>query len=149
MAFISVTRLRLRGLRFMPGFAWHTLASRRQASRADGFLGGYVAAGPGPGYWTVTAWTDRAAMLAYRNTAAHKRAMPRLIGWCNEASIAHWEQPTPALPSPADALARMLELGRVSKVRHPTPEHAAGRVAPPGPPLPGLDITPSPPRPRR
>ena len=39
MAIISVTRLRLRSLRFFPGFLWYTRRSIRQAKRTPGNLG--------------------------------------------------------------------------------------------------------------
>lgn len=128
MSYVSITRLRLRSPRFVPGFAWRTWASMRQARRADGFLGGYVSNGGRLAFWTVTAWRDEAAMRAYRNAAAHGAAMRRLKDWCDEASIAHLERPGARVPDPGAALALMRERGRPSKVHRPSPAHAAGRI---------------------
>ena len=44
MPFASITRLRLRSRRFLPGFAFHTWRSMRQVRRAEGFLSGAVLA---------------------------------------------------------------------------------------------------------
>lgn len=132
MALISLTRLRLRSPAHLPLFLWHTWASVRQAQRAPGFVGGALARDPDGGFWTLTAWADEASMRTYRNTEAHKRAMPKLMNWCDEASVAHWEQELPELPSDAEALARMSELGRVSKVRAPSLGHAARQPVPGG-----------------
>lgn len=129
MPFISVTRLGLRSLRFLPEFAYRTWASTRQVQRAPGFLGGQTAAEGIAGFWTVTAWRDEASMREYRNTDAHMRAMPKLLGWCDEASVAHWEQNALELPGMSEALGRMVEEGRLSKVRHPSPAHAAKQIA--------------------
>jgi hypothetical protein len=143
MALISVTRLRLRSLRFLPAFAWHTWASTRQARRAPEFLGGQLAREGARTFWTLTAWTDEAAMRRYRGADAHLRAMPRLLHWCDEASVVHWRQDGPDLPDGAAALRRMVAEGRPSKVLHPSPEHAAGRIAPAGQaPRPGLRFRP-------
>ncbi len=143
MPLISVTRLRLRSVRYVPEFIWHTLASSRQVQRAPGFLGGLLAGDSSWGSWTITAWTDEAAMRAYRNGDAHRRAMPKLLHWCDEASVVHWRQDGPDLPDGAAALRRMVAEGRPSKVLHPSPEHAAGRIAPAGRvPRPGLRFRP-------
>jgi hypothetical protein len=128
--FVSVTRLRLRSVRFLPAFAWHVWTSTRQLRSAGGFLGGQLGGEGMKGWWTITGWTDAAAMRDYRNTAAHGAAMPKLIRWCDEASVAHWEQESGVLPTWAEALERMVAEGRLSKVRNPSPEHAAGRIAP-------------------
>lgn len=131
MAFVSVTRLRPRSFRFLPVVAFHTWRSRRQIKGAKGFVGGYLGAGPKFALWTVTVWTDEAAMRAFRDASAHLKAMPKLIESCAEASLVHWAADGDSVPSPAEAAERMKH-GRTSKLRHPTPEHAAGNPSPDG-----------------
>ena len=63
-------------------------------------------------------------MRKYMTTGSHKHAMPHLLDWCDEASVAHWTQIETELPSWGEADKRMRESGRVSKVRHPSPQHA-------------------------
>jgi hypothetical protein len=75
-------------------------------------------------YWTMTAWDSEASMPAYMISGAHQQAMPHLLHWCDEASVAHWSQAEEAVPSWAEADHRMRESGRVSKVLHPSPHHA-------------------------
>ena len=144
MALISVTRLRLRSLRFLPAFASHSWASSRQARRASGFLGGYLAYEGARTFWTLTAWSDEAAMRHYQGTGAHLGVMPRLLDWCDEASVVHWEQAGPDLPDGATALRRMVDEGRLSKVRYPSPGHASRQIAPAGKvPRPGPRLRPA------
>ena len=64
MPLISVTRLRLRSARFLPGFAWHALRSGAQARRAPGFLGMRLLPERPLVFWTVTAWDDLSSMTA-------------------------------------------------------------------------------------
>lgn len=124
MVFVSLTRLRVRSLRFMPLFAIYAVRSRRQVSKAPGFLNGALLADRKWTFWTLTAWENEAAMRAYMTSGAHKQAMPRLMQWCDEASVAHWAQENEVLPSWKEADWRMREQGRISKVRHPSPQHA-------------------------
>jgi hypothetical protein len=44
--------------------------------------------------------------------------------WCDEASVAHWEQAENELPAWTEADARMRQSGRASKVRRPSAAHA-------------------------
>lgn len=130
MAFVSVTRLRPRGFRFLPAIAFHTWRSARQIRRASGFIEGYLASGPKLTLWTVTLWTDEASMLAYRNISHHLKAMPKLIGACDEAAVVHWVAAQMQLPAPEEAANRMREEGRLSKVRYPSSAHLAGQSWP-------------------
>ena len=142
MPVISITRLHLRSLRFVPMFSVYTLASALQARRSEGFLGGLVGSDAERGAWTMTAWRDDAAMRAYRNSGIHRRAMPRLLKWCDEASFAHWQQSDATLPAPDEAHRQMLAQGRLSKVSYPSAAQAAGRTAPQAVPKTALRLAP-------
>lgn len=133
MPFISLTRLRVRSWRYMPQFVWHSLKSSRQARRAEGFIGGRLLIEARSTFWTVTAWKDEAAMRAYRNTGAHGAVMPKLLDWSDEASVAHWTQDTSEIPGWQDLHRRMVNEGRPSKVRHPSPAQEAKQIAAPRP----------------
>ncbi|RYC29747.1 DUF3291 domain-containing protein [Lichenibacterium minor] len=124
MPFVSLTRLRLRSIRFLPAFARHNLRTLAQVKAAPGFRGGSLLADRGWAFWTLTAWDGQDAMRAYMTAGAHRTAMPYLLEWCDEASVAHWTQDGDALPSWAEADRRMRDEGRPSKLRHPGPHHA-------------------------
>jgi Domain of unknown function (DUF3291) len=125
MTFVSLTRLRIRSIRFLPLFGFHTLRSLRQARKAAGFRGGALLPDRSWTFWTMTAWDSEESMRAYRNSGPHKIVMPRLLHWCDEASVAHWVQAETELPSWTEADKRMRESGRASKVLHPSPQHAS------------------------
>jgi hypothetical protein len=72
-------------------------------------------------------------MRAYRNAGAHREVMPKLLEWCDEASVAHWSQDDLEIPDWQEAHRRMVETGRPSKVKHPSPAQAANRIAAPRP----------------
>jgi len=142
---VSLTRLRVRAWRYMPGFIWYTYRSKQQLVRSPGFVVGQLANAPSRTFWTTTAWTDEAAMKRFRDADWHKRAMPKLLEWCDEASVARWTQDTSDLLTAADMLEKMTASGRTSKVRNPSAGHAAGQTVPDGrAPRPGLPIEPKP-----
>lgn len=131
MPLISVTRLRIRSVFYLPQFIWYAFKSQRQAERSKGFLGGRLMRDKGNAFWTLTAWVDAAAMRAYRGTGAHLKAMPKLLDWCDEASVANWEQQGAGLPTWAEAHSRMTAEGRMSKVRHPSERQLAKEIPAP------------------
>lgn len=124
MVFVSLTRLRLRSIRFLPLFAIYAVRSSRQVKKAPGFVSGKLLPDRSWTFWTMTSWDGQENMRRYMTSGAHKAAMPRLLHWCDEASVAHWEQEATALPSWEEADRRMRESGRVSKVNQPSPNHA-------------------------
>jgi hypothetical protein len=128
MPFIAVTRLRLRAFRFVPLFGWYTWRSFTQAKRAPGNLAARVRTAESLAFWTMTAWQDEAAMNSYRITPPHLRAMPKLLEWCDEAAVVHWQQESAELPDWKTAERRMSESGRLSKVNHPSIDQQAGRL---------------------
>jgi hypothetical protein len=132
MVFISVTRLRVRSFIYLPRFLWDTFKSVRQSERGSGFLGGRLLIKARNVFWTMTAWKDEAVMNAYRTGGAHRRAMPKLLNWCDEAAVVHWDQETSGLPSWQEAHRRMAE-GKPSKVNYPSAAQASNHIPAPEP----------------
>ena len=124
MVFVSLTRLRIRSVRFVPGFFLYALRSERQVRKAQGFINAALLADRSWTFWTMTAWDSQESMRAFMTSGAHKQAMPHLLHWCDEASVAHWTQPDATLPTWSEADTRMRESGRASKVNHPSRQHA-------------------------
>jgi hypothetical protein len=120
MAFISITRLRVRSWRFLPGFFWQAMRSGRQAKATPGNLGVTVLREPGNVYWTRTAWESEGAMREFMVAGAHGRAMRSLLEWCDEAAVAHWTQENAEMPSWKVAHEKLVGIGRLSKVKHPS-----------------------------
>ena len=128
MAFNSITRLRLRSVFTLPAFLGDARASAEQAGRSAGFISGAILLEGRMVSWTRTAWESEEAMKAYRDSDVHRAVMPKLIDWCDEASVAHWVgEPV----SDWDEIYRRMSAeGRLSRVRHPTEAHTAKRFAP-------------------
>ncbi len=124
MVFVSLTRLRIRSIRFLPVFALHTVRTLRQVRKSPGFQTGALLPDRSFTFWTLTLWDTQEDMRRYITTGDHKIAMPRLLDWCDEASIAHWTQTDATVPTWLEADHRMRTEGRISKVRNPSPQHA-------------------------
>lgn len=126
---VSVTRFRLRSIRFLPFFVLHGNRTIAQIRKADGFLAGAVQRDTDLAFWTVTVWRDEHAMRAYGASGAHRKAMPHLAVWADEASVGHWTQPGNDLPPWPEAVRRLREIGRPLTLRHPAPNHPEQRFA--------------------
>ena len=128
---ISVTRLRIRSPRYLPMFIIYSILSSRQARRAPGNCGIDLLRDANNTYWTKTAWSDEKEMHSFMLGGMHRRAMPKLLDWCDEAATVHWTQESPQLPAWQDAHQKLVSEGRRSKVRHPSPSHLAFEIAKP------------------
>lgn len=124
MPIVSVTRLRLRSIRFLPLFFFHAQRVIAQIRKSEGHLGGAVKSDDNLTYWTITVWRDDIAMRAFAASGAHRSAMPHLHDWCSEAGVVHWVQDDASLPDWPEAVRRLREEGRATKLRLPSPNHA-------------------------
>lgn len=131
MVFISVTRLRLRAWRFLPAFLWLSFASERQAKQALGNLKTKLVTDANFTFWTLTMWENEAAMRAFMTTGSHRQAMPKLVEWCDEATVVHWEQEREEFPTMAEAYQRMQQQGCWSKLNRPSVAHQNREIAMP------------------
>jgi hypothetical protein len=57
--------------------------------------------------------------------------MPRLLNWCDEAAVVHWNQEASELPSWQEAHRRMVKEGKLSKVNYPSPAQASNHILAP------------------
>ena len=141
--FASVTRLRVRSLKFVPSFLWRNFLTERQVMRAPGFLGGRLLVDVRRTFWTLTVWESEKAMKAFRGSGAHGRVMPKLAHWCDEASYTHWESDRLDVPTWEEAYERLIGGARLSRVNRPSRDHEARRFPKPRlKPLLGQDLKP-------
>ncbi len=112
MVLVSVTRLRLRSLRYLLPFLWYAVPAARQAKQASGNLGSQTRVTGGLVFWTLTLWQDETAMKMYRDSGVHLQAMPKLRRWCDQSASAHWQQEPAEFPSWPVAEERLRELSR-------------------------------------
>ena len=131
MSLVSVTRFRLRSIRFAPFFFLHANRTIAQIRKADGFVAGAVQRDAELAFWTMTVWRDEHAMRAYGASGAHRKAAPHLADWADDASVVHWSQPGSDLPDWPEAVRRLREEGRPLALRHPAPTHVEHRFAEP------------------
>jgi len=131
MPVVSVTRLRVRSLLFLPAFLFASLRIAKQARNAEGNLGVKALRDRRNTYWTCTCWDSEASMKAFMLDEPHGQAMRKLLHWCDEAALAHWAQESEELPSWTEAHRNLLRRGRTSKVNHPSDAQKAFRIDPP------------------
>lgn len=131
MALISVTRLRVRSIRFLPGFIFHAMRSARQAQNANGNLALNLTRDTHMTFWTSTAWESEEAMRAFVLSGQHLKVTGRLPEWCDEAHVVHWKQKEATLPDWQEAHRRLVAHGRALKVYHPSRNHESRDLPPP------------------
>ncbi|MDY7545478.1 hypothetical protein QN360_17795 [Glaciimonas sp. CA11.2] len=131
MVFVSVTRLRVRSVRYLPFFFIHALLSSIQASRSTGSLDVRLLRDQKSTFWTITLWQSESAMRLFMTSGSHRQVMPKLLHWCDEASVVHWNQISVFVPVWMEAHQRMQQEGRRSKVDHPSEDHLAYAIPPP------------------
>ena len=123
MPLVSITRLRVRSWRHVLPFIVYALRVSRQAKNAEGNLAVSLLREAQNNYWTRTVWTTEAAMKAFMLAGPHRKVMRRLLEWCDEAALVHWQQDADQPPDWDGAHQRLQREGRRSKVNHPSPAH--------------------------
>lgn len=131
MPIVSITRLRVRSWRYLPGFIFAAFRSARQARDAEGSLHVKVLSERKRTFWTATSWESEAAMRRFMMAAPHGPAMRKLLDWCDEAALVHWAQESAELPAWIEAHRRLTREGRTSKVNHPSEDQKTFAVAAP------------------
>jgi hypothetical protein len=131
MPVVSVTRLRVRSWRYLPPFLFHAIRSFRQAKSSSGNLAASLLRDTDKTFWTRTIWTTESSMKSFMVAGPHRQVMRRLLEWCDEAALVHWEQESGKEPEWHEAHRKMQAEGRRSKVNHPSPAHSGFQIRPP------------------
>ena len=72
--YVSITGFRAHSVWHMPRFWWHAVAAMQQVKAAPGLIKADARSMAGVQH-TRSAWTDRAAMLAFMASGSHRQAM--------------------------------------------------------------------------
>src|SRR3974377_1529598 len=131
MPLVSITRLRVRSFRCLPAFLFGSLRSAREAKNASGNLAVSVLSDANLAFWTRTLWDNERSMRAFMVAPAHRRVMPKLLQWCDEAAGTHWLQDSPEPPSWQEVHRRLQQEGRTSRVDHPSVGQLRFAIPPP------------------
>jgi hypothetical protein len=123
MPLVSITRLRVRSWRYLPAFSLAAFRSALQARWAKDNLAVTILREAHNTFWTRSLWTDEAAMKSFMVSGAHRTIMPKLLEWCDEASVARWNQDSAQEPTWEEVHERMQRDGRTSRVNHPSEAH--------------------------
>jgi len=131
MAIVSITRLRVRSWLYLAPFLFYALRSSRQAKHSPGNLAVSLLRDADLTFWTCTVWTTESTMKDFILAGVHRKAMRKLLEWCDEAALVCWEQESDREPSWDEAHRNLQAQGRPSKVNHPSPAHESFKIRPP------------------
>jgi heme-degrading monooxygenase HmoA len=85
----SATRLRVRGLRVLPGFFRHSFAATLAARGTPGVVRArLLGMPPFPVYFTLTVWESEKAMRDFVKTPAHREAMSHMAEYARTGRFA-------------------------------------------------------------
>jgi len=91
----SATRLRVRGLRVLPGFYRNSFASMAAARSTPGVARArLLGMPPFPVYFTLTVWESEQAMRDFVKTPAHRVAMSHMADYARVGKFARFTSPT-------------------------------------------------------
>jgi hypothetical protein len=96
---VLASRLRLRRLRDVPGFLRAALAIRRQVLGSPGAVGVSLLAQPARRtFWTLSAWTDEAAISRFVGELPHRATMSKYHDRLEDAEFTTWTTGSATLP---------------------------------------------------
>jgi hypothetical protein len=96
---VMASRLPLRSLATVPRFVGLTVSVVRQLERSDGLVGYSLRAQPlAKTFWTLSAWTDGAALSRFAAAMPHRAVMAGLRPHMGPTRFETWTCPGSALP---------------------------------------------------
>lgn len=95
---IMASRFRLKTALRSPQFLVYAIRIWRQARSSQGILGVSLRAYPLRGtFWTLSAWTDEAALRTFARADPHRTIIGNIRPWAKEATFRFWTVPADEL----------------------------------------------------
>jgi len=107
----------------------HANRTIAQIRKADGFFAGAAHRDANLVFWTLTVWRDGPAKRACTASFAHRKALPHVVDWADEANVGHWTQPGSDLPEWLEAVRRLREEAHPMTLRYSAANHTRQRFA--------------------
>lgn len=130
MAFVSVTRLRVKSIIYLIPFFKANEASVKELKKSEGLIKAKELLDKHLVFWTITLWEDEDSMKKFRICNAHRSAMQYLPVWCDEASYHHWIQEGNEFPTWENVSEKLFREGKLSKIRNPSIAQASNSFPP-------------------
>jgi len=113
---VMASRLPLRRYRHVPAFLRHTLAIRRQLRGTDGLVGFALDAELlRKTFWTVSAWTDRAALAAFNHADPHHSRVIKIRPAMDATTFVTWTSTGADLPIGWDEVHRRISQANIER----------------------------------
>lgn len=123
MAYLSMTRLKLKSARYVIPFLVYNERVVKQIRTSEGFLKGKLLATPTLSMWTTTLWASQEALKAFYLNGTHRIAMAKLNEWSSEAASAHQQVDINELPSWGYISTQLCKIGHFTALKEPSLEH--------------------------
>jgi heme-degrading monooxygenase HmoA len=97
-AYVMASKFELTSAWRTPAFMTEAIRAWWQARRSPGVFGVTLRAQPlRRTYWTLSAWTDEAALYAFARAEPHRTIMRRVRPWAKTATFRFWAAPVSEL----------------------------------------------------
>src|SRR5215510_2705690 len=106
MPMLSITRVRVRSVRYYPWFMLQAARITLQACRAEGNLAVRFLRDRSGVFWTLTSWRSEVDLKRFLDSGVHLASMERQHDWCDEAAAVRWTARDATPPPWQDAHAR-------------------------------------------
>ena len=131
MPLLSITRLQIRSFWFLIPFLWRNQKITQEVQKSPGFIEGKLLVDRKRVFWTATLWDSKESMLAFRNSGAHLKAMPKLKHWASKATYTHFETESEVFPNWETIYREITKSGIPSKTLYPTQNDDKSKIEKP------------------
>lgn len=131
MAYLSMTRLKLKSVIYLLPFSIQNEQVIRQLRTSHGFLKGKELATPSLSMWTATLWNSLEDLRAFYLSGSHKEAMKNINQWSSEAVSGHQEVDSNELPDWDNIRLQLLNVGHFANLKEPSFAHQKGIILKP------------------